>query len=60
VAKDGADLPLSQTVERPATAVLDVGETADFEFVPPRRGDYTLTIHRSLKRPPVVQRITVR
>jgi FtsP/CotA-like multicopper oxidase with cupredoxin domain len=60
VAKDGADLPLSQTGERPATAVLDVGETADFEFVPPRRGDYTLTIHRSLKRPPVVQRITVR
>jgi len=60
VAKDGADLPRSQALERPATAVLEVGETADFEFVPPRRGEYTLTIHRSLRKPPVVQRITVR
>ena len=60
VAKDGADLPLSQTLERPAIAVLNVGETADFEFVPTRRGEYMLTIHRSLKKPPVVQRITVR
>lgn len=60
VAKDGADLPPSQTLERPAAAVLDVGETADFEFVPPRRGEYTLRIQRALKRPPVVQHITVR
>lgn len=60
VAKDGADLPLSQTLERPAVAVLNVGETADFEFVPLRRGEYALTIHRSPKRPSVVQRITVR
>jgi hypothetical protein len=60
VAKDGADLPQAQIVERPAVAELDVGETADFDFVPSRRGDYTLTIYRSLKRPPVVQHITVR
>jgi len=60
VAKDGADLPPSQALERPAAVVLEVGETADFEFLPSRRGDYTLSIHRSLKKVPVVQRITVR
>jgi FtsP/CotA-like multicopper oxidase with cupredoxin domain len=60
VAKDGADLPPAQAIPGRATSVLEVGETADYEFVPARRGDYTLTIHRSFQKPPVVQRITVR
>lgn len=43
VAQDGADLPPRQAVEGPATYLLDVGQTADFLFTPPRRGEYRLT-----------------
>ena len=32
IAKDGADLPVSQVTERPARQVVSVGETYDFEF----------------------------
>ena len=38
IARDGADLPASQQVVRPARAVIDVGETADFELVAPAAG----------------------
>lgn len=34
IAKDGADLPPSQRIERPATISTGPGETADFEFTP--------------------------
>lgn len=44
VAKDGADLPLSQRVKAAATHVLDVGEIADFEFTPTTAGEVRLTL----------------
>ena len=60
VAKDGADLPVQQSVARPATVVIDVGETADFVFTPPRRGEYVLSIQLVVAKEPIKQRITVR
>ena len=44
LAKDGADLPISQSKVRPAAQAVMVGETYDFEFEPRERGVYTLTI----------------
>jgi FtsP/CotA-like multicopper oxidase with cupredoxin domain len=38
VAKDGAELPLSQRVERSAQQRIGVGETYDFEFTPDTPG----------------------
>jgi FtsP/CotA-like multicopper oxidase with cupredoxin domain len=44
VAKDGADLPPSQATNRRAVQSVMVGEAYDFEFTPPERGSYTLSI----------------
>src|SRR3954454_16656293 len=44
VAKDGADLPPSQRVPRPAWLLTGPGETADFEFTPRARGDLRLEV----------------
>jgi len=60
IAKDGAELPMGQRVTGKATTAVFVGETADFEFTPPRRGEYLLAITAPGSRPPVVQRIVVR
>ena len=61
VAKDGADLPVSQRVARPAEVRnMESGETADFEFTPPKRGEFVLTMFMSDSKAPVTQRITVR
>lgn len=43
VAKDGADLPSTQAVMRPAKVAIDIGETYDFEFTPTHAGEYTLS-----------------
>jgi manganese oxidase len=43
VAKDGADLPASQAVDRPAVLVFDPGEIYDFRFTPKQAGELTLT-----------------
>jgi FtsP/CotA-like multicopper oxidase with cupredoxin domain len=43
VAKDGADLPRSQTIDRPAVLVFDPGETYDFQFTPQKAGELSLT-----------------
>jgi FtsP/CotA-like multicopper oxidase with cupredoxin domain len=42
VAKDGADLPVSQRAVQKAELSIDVGETYDFEFTPTRPGVYVL------------------
>ena len=42
-AKDGADLPEVLRVMQPATQVVSVGETYDFEFTPPGPGSYELS-----------------
>ncbi len=44
VAKDGADLPASQATVRRSVQPIMVGETYDFEFNPPERGVYILSI----------------
>jgi len=44
VAKDGADLPMSQQRLRPAWLLTGPGETADVEFTPLSRGDLRLEI----------------
>ncbi|HET7470063.1 MAG TPA: hypothetical protein VFJ81_10330, partial [Gemmatimonadales bacterium] len=44
VAKDGADLPLSQRGARPAWLLTGPGETADFEYTPRARGDLRLEV----------------
>jgi len=61
VAKDGADLPISQRAARPADIRgMESGETADFEFTPTKRGDYVLTMFMSDAKAPTTQRIVVR
>ena len=42
VAKDGADLPLSQATVRPAGVILGPGEIYDYEFTPRAPGDLKL------------------
>jgi FtsP/CotA-like multicopper oxidase with cupredoxin domain len=44
VAKDGADLPATQRLPRPAWLLTGPGETADFEFTPRTRGDLRLEV----------------
>ncbi len=44
IAKDGADLPISQQLSVDETARLFVGETADFSFIPQEPGVYELNV----------------
>jgi len=44
VAKDGADLPPSQALVRPARQIIGVGEAYDFEFNPREPGDLRLVV----------------
>lgn len=46
IAKDGADLPLTQQELCPAQLTISVGETYDFEFRPERAGELTLEVVR--------------
>ena len=48
VAKDGADLPRSQQVLRPAWWLTGPGETADFEYTPRTRGELRLEVKTRL------------
>jgi len=43
-AKDGADLPDALRAMQPATQLVSVGETYDFEFTPPAPGAYELSV----------------
>jgi FtsP/CotA-like multicopper oxidase with cupredoxin domain len=58
IAKDGADLPASQATRRLAVALVAVGETYDFEFVPESPGEYRLVAGDPVK-PFFVQRVMV-
>ena len=60
VAKDGADLPRHQQTARPAELLMEVGETADFEFSPAKRGEYVLSLQVVGAKEPITQRIVVR
>jgi FtsP/CotA-like multicopper oxidase with cupredoxin domain len=44
LAVDGADLPAAQSRVVPATYAIDVGQTADFEFLAPGPGAYSLAL----------------
>lgn len=55
LARDGADLAASQSVDVAAEVLLDVGQTADFVFVPPERAEYRLTIGIGKLRPYVLR-----
>lgn len=57
VARDGADLPIGQAIERRANQYVGVGETFDFELRP-LPGVYTMSVG-PLRKPFMVQRITV-
>jgi FtsP/CotA-like multicopper oxidase with cupredoxin domain len=46
IAKDGADLPISQATERPARQTVSVGETYDFEFEPRSAVELWLEVFR--------------
>jgi FtsP/CotA-like multicopper oxidase with cupredoxin domain len=46
IAKDGADLPVSQATERPARQTVSVGETYDFEFKPGSATELRLEVFR--------------
>ena len=46
IAKDGADLPISQATERPGRQTVSVGETYDFEFRPQATAELRLEIFR--------------
>lgn len=46
VAKDGADLPVSQATERPARQTVSVAETYDFEFEPRSAAELRLEVFR--------------
>jgi FtsP/CotA-like multicopper oxidase with cupredoxin domain len=46
IAKDGADLPISQATERPARQTVSVGETYDFEFEPRSAVELRLEVFR--------------
>ncbi|MBK7596502.1 MAG: hypothetical protein IPJ11_14990 [Gemmatimonadetes bacterium] len=43
-AKDGADLPPTMRVSRPAHIEMGPGQTADFEFIPTRPGTWRMEI----------------
>lgn len=46
VAKDGADLPPSQRIARPASQLIGVGETYDFELTPAEPGTLRLEVRQ--------------
>jgi len=46
MAKDGADLPISQATERPARQIVSVGETYDFQFEARSAAELRLEVFR--------------
>jgi FtsP/CotA-like multicopper oxidase with cupredoxin domain len=44
IAKDGADLPISQQIDVEETTYIGVGETSDFSFTPEEPGTYELHV----------------
>ena len=59
VAKDGADLPVSQATERPARQTVSVGETYDFEFEPRSAAEFRLEVFRPARTASAQSQIVV-
>lgn len=55
VAKDGADLPASQAIIKPADQRVAVGETYDFEFQHDKPGEVQLEVYRPRGRMSMTQ-----
>ncbi|MFY9559055.1 MAG: multicopper oxidase domain-containing protein [Terriglobales bacterium] len=60
VAKDGWTLPAAQATPRPASQLITVGETYDFEFLPERAGEFTLQVSLRFLKTTISQSVTVR
>jgi FtsP/CotA-like multicopper oxidase with cupredoxin domain len=59
VAKDGADLPVSQATERPARQTVSVGETYDFEFESRSAAELRLEVFRPARAASAQSQIVV-
>ena len=59
IAKDGADLPISQATERPARQTVSVGETYDFEFEPRSTTELRLEVFRPAREESAQSQIVV-
>jgi FtsP/CotA-like multicopper oxidase with cupredoxin domain len=59
IAKDGADLPVSQATERPARQTVSVGETYDFEFEPRSAAEIRLEVFRPARAASAQSQIVV-
>lgn len=59
VAKDGWTFPTTQAVMQPATQLISVGETYDFEFMPERAGEYTIRAGMRFLKISLSQSVTV-
>ncbi len=59
IAKDGADLPVSQATERAASQIVSVGETYDFEFQSPSVAELRLEVFRPARAAIGQSQITV-
>jgi manganese oxidase len=59
IAKDGADLPVSQATERPARQTVSVGETYDFEFKPRSATELRLEVFRPARAASAQSQIVV-
>jgi FtsP/CotA-like multicopper oxidase with cupredoxin domain len=60
VAKDGWTMPAAQATVRPATQLITVGETYDFELTPDQAGEFTLQVSMRFLKTIISQSITVR
>jgi manganese oxidase len=60
VAKDGASLPLDQSIDRPAIQRLNVGEMYDAEFTAVEKGEYVLAVGVPAARMKYTRRLTVK
>jgi FtsP/CotA-like multicopper oxidase with cupredoxin domain len=60
VAKDGADLPTGARVPRLARQIIAMGETYDFSYSAPQRGDMRIEIRGAGPRGALLARVPVR
>ncbi len=60
VAKDGWTYSAVQATMQPATQLVTVGETYDFEFMPEHAGEFTLQVSTRFLKTMISQSVTVR
>jgi manganese oxidase len=60
VAKDGADLPVTERVLRDARYAMGMGETYDFEFIPAERGNLRLEFRVPIRQGRIAARVPIR